>query len=461
MAAATVPSTVQRIRVLSDRCRPIAPRMTRSRMSAPAGTPSWLRSRVRRPFGGSYHRSMTETVPAGYSRPEAAKRAGVEVDYVGRLVELGILGPHEQDRFSPGDVRRVQMVRSLEGAGIPLDRLAAAIHRGDLSLDFMDTATYERFSALASETFRELSARTGVPLHLLMLIREAIGSAQPTPDDRVREDELAVVPFIELQVKNGFRPAAIERLLRAHGDSLRRITDSEADWWRSEVITPRLQGGRGSAEIAGLEFSDQMTALSERALLAMYHAHQMHAWTANIIAGFETLLAKAGLYSRLDRPPAMCFLDISGYTRLTQEKGDAAAAELAEQLARLVQRTSVQHGGRPVKWLGDGVMFFFKDPGPGVVAALDMLDGIREAGLPPAHVGLHAGPVLFQDGDYFGQTVNVASRIAEYARPGEVLVSQEVLAASEGAVASFTEIGPVEPKGVSGTVRLHAAHRLN
>ena len=97
----------------------------------------------------------------------------------------------------------------------------------------------------------------------------------------------------------------------------------------------------------------------------------------------------------------------------------------------------------------------------GVVAALDMVDGISEAGLPPAHVGLHAGPVLFQDGDYFGQTVNVASRIAEYARPGEVLVSQEVLAASEGAVASFTEIGPVELKGVSGTVRLHDAHRLN
>jgi adenylate cyclase len=213
--------------------------------------------------------------------------------------------------------------------------------------------------------------------------------------------------------------------------------------------------------MAGLEFSDQMTALSERALLAIYHAHQMHAWTTNIIAGFETLLAKAGLYSRLERPPAMCFLDISGYTRLTQEKGDAAAAELAEQLARLVQRTSVQHGGRPVKWLGDGVMFFFKDPGPGVVAALDMVDGISEAGLPPAHVGLHAGPVLFQEGDYFGQTVNVASRIAEYARPGEVLVSQEVVAASEGAVASFTEIGPVELKGVSGTVRLHAAHRLN
>jgi class 3 adenylate cyclase len=67
--------------------------------------------------------------------------------------------------------------------------------------------------------------------------------------------------------------------------------------------------------------------------------------------------------------------------------------------------------------------------------------------------------VVFQEGDYYGQTVNVAARIGEYARPGEVLVSQEVVDASEGAGVSFREIGPVELKGVSGVVRLHAAHR--
>jgi adenylate cyclase len=124
-----------------------------------------------------------------------------------------------------------------------------------------------------------------------------------------------------------------------------------------------------------------------------------------------------------------------------------------------VQRTSLQYGGRPVKWLGDGVMFYFRDPGPGVVAALEMVDGVASVGLPPAHVGLHAGPVIFQEGDYYGQTVNMASRIAEYARPGEVLVSQEVVDASEGAGAVFTEIGPVELKGVSGAMRLHSAQR--
>ena len=60
----------------------------------------------------------------------------------------------------------------------------------------------------------------------------------------------------------------------------------------------------------------------------------------------------------------MCFVDITGYTRLTQERGDAAAVELAEQVGRIVQRASVKHGGRAVKWLGDGVMLHFPDPGP-------------------------------------------------------------------------------------------------
>jgi adenylate cyclase len=55
-----------------------------------------------------------------------------------------------------------------------------------------------------------------------------------------------------------------------------------------------------------------------------------------------------------------------------------------------VQRSSVQRGGRPIKWLGDGVMLYFGEPGAGVLAALEMLDGLAAAELPPAHVGLHA-----------------------------------------------------------------------
>ena len=393
-----------------------------------------------------------------YGREEAAERAGVEPSYLARLIDLGIIASEGAERFSPGDVRRALMAGSLEDAGIPLEGLAAAIERGALSLDFLDAAAYERFSALASETFRQVSDRTGIPLELLTGIREAIGMAEPSPDDRLREDEMSIVPFIELQLAEGFRPAAIERLLRVQGDSTRRIAEQEAAWWNSEVIEPAMAAGKGPDEISNADLSDRISPLSEQTVLAMYHAHQARAWTANIIEAFETLMARAGIHSRLERLPAICFLDITGYTRLTQERGDDAAADLAATVARSVQRSSVRHGGKPIKWLGDGVMFYFADPGPGVRAALEMVDGLAAAGLPPAHVGLHSGPVLYQEGDYFGQTVNLSSRIADYARQDEVLVSQAVADASQEPGIAFVDIGPVELKGVSGTVHLLRAH---
>jgi adenylate cyclase len=102
-------------------------------------------------------------------------------------------------------------------------------------------------------------------------------------------------------------------------------------------------------------------------------------------------------------------------------------------------------------------MLYYPEPGPGVVAALEIMEGLAWAGLPPAHVGLHAGPVLFQEGDYYGRTVNLASRIADHASPHEVLVSQAVVDAAGSVSASFTEVGLVELKGVGGAVRLFRA----
>jgi class 3 adenylate cyclase len=296
-------------------------------------------------------------------------------------------------------------------------------------------------------------------LNLLMLIREATGGATPAPNDRVREDELAVVPFIEIELAMGFRPVSIERTLRVLADSLRRAAATESDAWRSDMMEPMLARGATAVELGATASSPQTLTLDEatdEAVLVLWHAQQAQSWTANIIGGFEQALTDAGLMKTLHRPPAICFLDITGYTRLTYERGDEAAADLAERLGKLVTRSALESGGRPVKWLGDGVMVYFRDPGFAVVAALELVDGVASAGLPPAHVGLRAGPVLFQQGDYDGRTVNLASR-AEYARPGEVLVTHEVVDASAGIDVTFTEIGPVEPKGVSG-VRLKAAH---
>ena len=399
---------------------------------------------------------------SGLSRQGVADRADVDPTFVDRLVSLGILIADEDGQFSEGGVRRVRMIQVLEGAGISLEGMASMIASGGLPLDLVEIATAERFASYSGETFQRLSERTGIPLELLVVIREATGSAQPEPQDRVREDELRVVPLIEFQLGLGLRPIVIERALRVYGESLRRMTETEAGWWETDIVAPRLAAGQGWADIGALagEESPELSRRSDEAVLAIYHAHQTAAWMRNILEGIEGALSAAGLQDRPQRsPPAVCFLDITGYTRLTEEHGDEAAALLADQLARMVQRTSSQHGGKPVKWLGDGVMFHFPDPARGVIAALDMVEAATATGLPPAHVGLHAGPVLFQDGDYFGRTVNVAARIADYARPGEVVVSQAVVDLVEGLGVRFSEIGAVELKGVSGTQRLHVAAR--
>jgi adenylate cyclase len=358
-------------------------------------------------------------------------------------------------------VRRARWVQSFERAGVPLEGLAAAVRDGTLSFSYLDASAFDRFAGVSRTSFRELSERTGVPLGLLLVVREALGFAEPRPEDRVREDELAVVPAIEMQLSSGIRPEVIERLLRAYGDGLRRIVETETDWYRSEVQQPLLEGGMTEAEMlaAQADVGSGMAPLMEQALLSIYHGQQEHAWSKSAVEDVEAVLEHAGLYRRVRRPPAVSFLDLTGYTRLTEERGDEAAAELATTLATLVRGCAREHGGQPVKWLGDGVMFYFPDPGDGVVAALEMVEGVAADALPPARVGIHAGPVVFQEGDYFGRTVNIAARIAEFARPGEVLVSQEVVDAADLDGVAFTEIGPIDLKGVSEPLRLQSARR--
>ena len=398
----------------------------------------------------------------GLSKQDVADRAGVDRGYVEQLVELGILQPGSGDTYSPGDVRRARWVKGFERAGVPLEGIATAVRDGALSFSYLDATAFDRFAGVSRTKFRELSQRTGVPIDLLLVAREAHGFAEPGPEDYVREDELAIVPAMELLLSFGIRPEAINRLLRAYGDGLRRIVETETDWYRTEVELPLLEGGMTEVQMqaAQADVGSRISPLLDQTLVSIYHGQQEHAWSKSAVEGVETALERTGLYRRVRRPPAVSFLDITGYTRLTEERGDEAAAELATRLANLVRGSSREHGGQPVKWLGDGVMFYFPDPGDGVLAALDMVEGVAAEALPPARVGIHAGPVVFQEGDYFGRTVNIAARIAEYARPGEVLVTQEVVDAADLDGVGFTTIGPVELKGVAEPLDLRSVRRV-
>ena len=100
--------------------------------------------------------------------------------------------------------------------------------------------------------------------------------------------------------------------------------------------------------------------VGSRSSPAVYRRHREHVWLDHSIGHLERILEAKGLHQRLDTPPCVCFVDLTGFTRLTEEQGDAAAAELAGRLGALVEGISRRHGGRPVRWLGDGGMFVFQ-----------------------------------------------------------------------------------------------------
>ena len=389
----------------------------------------------------------------------AAARAGVTEAAARRYAELGLVDPQGTGSYTDDDVRRMQVFDTLERAGIPMDGLAGLVAKGEISFDFVESAVQSVFMPLTDRTFGEAAETVGVPFEALAAIRESLGEAPPSPGDRLGEEELVILSLVEYQHSVGMRPHVIEQALRVYGESLRRMAETEAEWFRSEIVQPMIARGSTEADVARFtaEMSPRLSELSDAAVLSIYHHQQRHAWSVNIISALASVLERAGLHHRDMATPAMCFLDITGYTRLTEERGDQAAADLAEAVRRIVERHAIGHGGRAVKWLGDGVMLHFADARSAVAASLDMVAALEAAGMALAHVGIDAGTVLFREGDYYGKTVNVAARLADFARPGEVLVTQAVVDLAGDRAFSFTEIGPVDLKGVGEPLALHSA----
>ena len=399
----------------------------------------------------------------GLSASELADLAGVTEAEVQRLVELGILVARDRDQpFLAADAQKVRLATACEQAGLPMAAIAAAVQQGRLSFAFLEAAPYRRWAVRSGRTYRQVSQETGIPLELLGSFLEAIGFARMAPDELIREDELEVVPLLQRGLATGILDQLWStRVGRGFAEGLRLIARVEEEVWQARFMAPLLASGANqqTARERAAQLSIDFLPLVDTALLAAYRRQQELAWIEDMVEDIETALEETGGLGRPGRVPAMCFLDLVGYTRLTEEHGDQAAAGLAETLAVLVDRSSREHGGVPVKWLGDGVMVHFRDPAGAVLAALGMVEEFPQAGLPPAHVGVAAGPVVVQGGDYFGRTVNLAARIAAYASASRVLVSERVVEGAPPQGVTFAEEGQVQLEGFAHPVRLLEARR--
>lgn len=164
---------------------------------------------------------------------------------------------------------------------------------------------------------------------------------------------------------------------------------------------------------------------------------------------------------------AVLFTDLVGFTAYTEAAGDDAAVRVLDTQSALAGKVVADHdGARVVKELGDGLLFWFGDPHAGLAGALGFLsaaeDARSEGTLPlPVRMGLHCGEVSVRGDDLVGLTLNTASRIADLAAPGELLVSDEIAIACRDDVdhATVQAVGPIRVKGLRDPIWLHRVAR--
>jgi adenylate cyclase len=391
---------------------------------------------------------------------EVAERANVPEDFVRQLVAAGALPGEEGELELAGAVRRVRLLWSWTAAGLSVETVIALVNRGALSLAFLD-ASVMALPGRLDYSYEQLAADHGVPVSFLQELHQSLGFAPPEPGDRAGEDDATMLEVARLFRGAGVADDATLRLLAVYADNLRRIARAEADYYEANVERRLRAKGLDERQLIeiGTQLGDRVIGLLERVLLMVYRRRREHVWTEHAINHVEEALEGSGLQQRVAQPPAICFVDLTGYTRLTEERGDEAAAQVAGRLVALVNDISRRRGGRPVRWLGDGGMFYFREPGTAVVAGLDLVERGPAVDLPPAHVGIHTGPVISQDGDVYGRTVNLAVRNASYAHAGQVVVSQETAQHSGDPQVWFDPLGAVELNGVAKPMPLYQAYR--
>ena len=156
----------------------------------------------------------------------------------------------------------------------------------------------------------------------------------------------------------------------------------------------------------------------------------------------------------------MLFADVSGSTQLYESAGDEAAAQAIAQCMRAVREVTEAAGGELIKEIGDEAMTLFADPDSAANAATRMHLAVEA--LPPVgattlalRIGFHTGPVIRRDDDLFGDTVNLASRIAGQASRGQVLMSEQTAALLAPVLRGMTRaLYSVEVKGKTESVAL-------
>jgi len=285
---------------------------------------------------------------------EVARRANVPIEFVRRLAALGALS----DDLSVAvkrELGRVRLLYAWSQAGFSPETIMRLVDQKALSITFLDASV--QAAGRLDRRYEDIAADRGVPEPLVTHLHESIGFEPPDPHDLAGEDDVALLDVMELFRSVDVPDEAVVRLFAVYADAVHRIAKAEAELYEANIEERLRASGMSERELIefGTDFGNRVTAALERALVMVYRRHRVHAWIEHSVNHLEAALDGEGIESHVPQPPAICFVDLTGYTRLTEERGDRFAADVTAQLASLVKDIARRRGGtRSAGWATEG-----------------------------------------------------------------------------------------------------------
>jgi adenylate cyclase len=368
-----------------------------------------------------------------------AIREDAAMDFAGR----GLLDGLE------GDARahREQLLQRLADDGYTLDELARAVQENRLALLPVDRVLGGTYTAA------EIEERTELPAATMSRIRRMLGLPE-AGDERVLGDEdVEAARSTKLFLDAGFDEERIAEITGVLGEGMARLAATIT----ASFVDTFLEAGDSEEEVA-LRFSslaEQLTPAFGPILVAAFKAHLRDSVARGMLGLAELESGDVGRAQEL----AVCFADLVGFTRLGGQVEVRELGTVAGRLGRLAASLA-EPPVRLVKTIGDAAMFVSPKPAPLVGVALALVEACEEQDLPSLRAGIALGPAQAHAGDYFGNSVNLASRVTGVARPGSVLCTREVRDAAHDEY-TWSPAGRHKLKGISGPVPLYRARRPN
>ncbi len=237
------------------------------------------------------------------------------------------------------------------------------------------------------------------------------------------------------------------QMTRATGQALSRVAHmhvlSIADEITAITRNPALSNN---------EAADRIAALAE-ALVRGYEPFLGYIWRRHLFASISQIVAGASGQMGRSETTTVGFADLVGYTAITLKLADHEIVDIVDRFEKIAYQEIPERGGRVIKTLGDEVMFSNADPHAAGQTALALAAACNaDPVLPDVRVGLAAGPMLAWEGDFYGPTVNLASRLGGIATPGTVIISDDLAdKLADDDAFTLIEIRGVKLKGIGKT----------